>query len=360
MNMLRRLRPAFAMALIAAMICGLCACKKDPSPETTADASQTTTEATAATTEAPTEAPTEATTEAPTEDPEPAMMDGLDEVRSKMEPSGALGGIMFLGAAEEGEITDELVLSIEEQGYTEEFPFLTQIPDMADAGGYELYCIVPQDPMSHVEVYSWDFENEEMGEVLYSSETGDPFLLLCNSSDLFPNAALFIENSAGYSLQGYLPSLSLESGHVHLPRDPYLHLMDLSRYGDEAAHSFYLYIPDLDIEGATRDYLQLETIDEYVVLQYYVENNVIPSADCLNEFRFDGEDIELDFDSSFLDYLNTLQDEQVELLLVCMANSYIEAFDAESVSYYVNGEDMETNESDYSGSFGFEEDLPMI
>ena len=346
------------MALISAMIFGLCACKKDPPPETTAPSTpQVTTEATAA----PTETTAEATTEATTEATEPVRMDGLDETRKRLEPAGALGGIMFLGCAEDGTITEDLLLSVEKQGYVEEFPFLTQIDEehLVDAGGYELYCIVPRDPLSQVAVFSWDYENEEQGELLYSSETGDPFFLLCNESDLMPNAALYLADSNGYSVEQYLPSLSLENGHVHLPEDPEGHLMDLSRYGEEAAHSFNLYLPDLEAEEVTKEYLQLDAIDEYVVLQYFAENGVIPSADCINEFRFDGVDIDLDFDASFLEYLNLLEEEQAELLLVCMANSYIEAFDAESVCYYVDGEELATDYCDYSEIFEFYDDLPM-
>ena len=362
MNILKKLKPAFAMSLISAMVFGLCACKKEPTPETTAPSTpQVTTEATAAPTNAATETTTEATTEETTEATEPVQMEGHDEIRSRLEPSGALGGIMFLGSAEEGTITEELLLSVEEQGYLEEFPFLTQIDEehLVDAGGYELYCIVPQDPLATVAVCSWDYENEEEGELLYSSETGDPFFLLCNESDLMPNAALYIADSNGNSLEQYLPSLSLENGHVYLPGDPEGHLMDMSRYGDEAAYSFNLYLPDLDAGEVTKEYVQLDMIDEYVVLQYFAESGVIPSADCLNEFRFDGVDIDLDFDASFLEYLNLLEEEQTELLLVCMANSYIKAFDAESVCYYVDGEELATDYCDYSEIFEFIDDLPM-
>jgi len=84
----------------------------------------------------------------------------------------------------------------------EDLPFLMEIPQDRVVGKTgELYCIVPKDEKATVVVSKgyWDDENQQRiyDDMLYSSERGEPILLLCNSSGWEPDTQVLITDSEG-------------------------------------------------------------------------------------------------------------------------------------------------------------------
>lgn len=83
-----------------------------------------------------------------------------------------------------------------------DLPFLLDIPQERIIGEYgELYCIVPLDENATVAVSkgSWDEQSEQYlyEESLYFSESGEPILLLCNSSGWEPDTQIYISGPSG-------------------------------------------------------------------------------------------------------------------------------------------------------------------
>lgn len=110
---------------------------------------------------------------------------------------------------------------IRNSGYIDLFDFLLSVPneywvDTANSGS-EFYLIIPTDEKSKVEIYSLEFNEESVdmdrGEILYSQDTGAPFLLKCNYGDLFPECEIIITDSNGQVLN-WRPGLSLRDGTV--------------------------------------------------------------------------------------------------------------------------------------------------
>lgn len=174
----------------------------------------------AETTAAPTEAPTiQTVTQAP---------DELEQLRQEMEP--AIAGVVFLGYGENGLESQEIRDNILEKGYDVRFPFLRDLDRIVQTDGYELYCIIPADPAASVDVYQWDAETGTTGEPLYQSSDGEPFLLLCNVSDIMPNTVVTILDSSGNLLELYSPGLSLRDGCVYLPGEDQPVVLDFTTY----------------------------------------------------------------------------------------------------------------------------------
>lgn len=84
----------------------------------------------------------------------------------------------------------------------EDLPFLMEIPQDRIVGETgDLFCIVPRDENATVAVSrgSWDEENWQYtyDDILYSSDSGEPILLFCNSSDWEPDIQLYISGPSG-------------------------------------------------------------------------------------------------------------------------------------------------------------------
>ena len=87
----------------------------------------------------------------------------------------------------------------------------------ADAGGEEIYAIVPTDPAADAAVYrcgpdeSGEMHSKE--EPLELSHDGAVLLLRCNVSDIMPNVLVRVVNGSGAVFE-FSPFLSLENGRL--------------------------------------------------------------------------------------------------------------------------------------------------
>lgn len=96
---------------------------------------------------------------------------------------------------------------------TEACPFLADAV-CVDAGGEDIYAIVPADPDGAVKVYDCSTRTEtEAAKVLAFTERGDIVLLRCNESDIMSNVFVNVVNRYGTIFE-FEPFLSLENGRL--------------------------------------------------------------------------------------------------------------------------------------------------
>ena len=151
---------------------------------------------------------------------------------------GSLCGILYLGndmsiGADDVYTAFDNVLTGSE--YLDSFPFLWDVPatNYVDAGGQELYCILPRDD-TEVSVYDWimDESNDYKGEsrnLLYLSDVGAPFLLRCSITEGVPNCRIFVTNPHVIEQQiVFEPCISGMDGHIYIPEE--LNLVDFTIY----------------------------------------------------------------------------------------------------------------------------------
>ena len=113
----------------------------------------------------------------------------------------------------------------------ESCPFLADAV-CVDAGGEDVYAIVPADPEATVKVYDCSTRTEtEAAKVLAFTGRGDIVLLRCNESDIMCNVFVEVSNGDGQDFSFY-PFLSLENG----------------RLGTEGVYDFTEYPPDMPTE----------------------------------------------------------------------------------------------------------------
>lgn len=96
---------------------------------------------------------------------------------------------------------------------TEACPFLADAV-CVDAGGEDIYAIVPADPDGAVKVYdNTPRTGSELPKILAATGRGDIVLLRCNESDIISNVFVHVVNRYGTIFE-FEPFLSLENGRL--------------------------------------------------------------------------------------------------------------------------------------------------
>ena len=143
-------------------------------------------------------------------EPAPAVTDELERIRNAARAEGCLISVAYAGF-ETGTSADEPDVA----GILAAYP-CTEETVFVDAGGEDVYVLIPTDPEAKVLIRSVSVTED--GELLPAEETlyaggGAPVILRCNVSDITPNVTVHVEDSEGGSLDAS-PSLSLRDGSV--------------------------------------------------------------------------------------------------------------------------------------------------
>ena len=141
-------------------------------------------------------------------------------LRDRMDFPQTMFGVALLGYT--GETSDGDWLSEVDQAMLQKYPFISEIDTGHIIGNDDyLYCLVPIDENATVSVnlMRWDpkSDNEEVIEVLYRSESGDPVLLFATGGDdayaYLSYVEIQIVDNAGNSCV-WNPQLYTATGHI--------------------------------------------------------------------------------------------------------------------------------------------------
>lgn len=142
-------------------------------------------------------------------------------LREGMNFSQMMFGAAFLGYM--GEASEGDWLAEADQAMLQKYPFISEIDaeHTIASDDFYLYCLVPMDKNATVSVnlMRWDpkTDNEEVIEVLYRSESGDPVLFLADGGDdayaYLSYVQVQIVDSTGNSCVWY-PQLYTATGHI--------------------------------------------------------------------------------------------------------------------------------------------------
>lgn len=141
--------------------------------------------------------------------------DSLTKLREKLENSDADYAVAYLGYVGglfENSYEEDFPKWLKEnnQELLKEYPFILDIDNnhIINKAGY-LYCIVLKDKKATLAINSvkWNKESqsEELVDVLYRQETGEPILLFCNYDEITyePDTVLYITDNSGKTCKSY-------------------------------------------------------------------------------------------------------------------------------------------------------------
>lgn len=298
---------------------------------------------------------------------EPQLPDeepSLKELRKTLQEQSVMGGILFLGYFEEQPLSNAFFDRLEEEGYLEAYPFLESIPKerVAKTDGGEIYCIIPADPAASVAVNAWIADGGsdgqgEAGQRLYRSNSGAPFLLCGNVSDIMPNMAVSMMDSEGNSFSEYCPSISLKDGSILLPGEEEAPLLlALNQTAEEEAGQpleVELYQGNVNADGFDVQTCTLETLNENTLVQLMIEKSVLPDTVKVLSFRREGTQLQLDLNAAFAEYVTTMGTAGEYLTVGSLVNTFLHAFGGETMTLTVEGKALETGHEIYDYALGF-------
>ena len=153
----------------------------------------------------------------------PGWEESLKDLREKASREGALLSCAYLGFGSSA--ADFVKDASNYANYYMDYSFLSAMSSSAvvDAGGGEVYVIVPTDPEDTLTVSEFIIDESDdyqghAGAVLYQSPVGSPIFLGCNLSDIMPNTQVTVTTPSGEQFS-YTPFRSLRDGMLNLPEE---------------------------------------------------------------------------------------------------------------------------------------------
>lgn len=292
----------------------------------------------------------------------------LKKIRETCIEKNAMGAILFLGYMEEEPLSEAYFTNLEEQGYLSAYPFLSDITKekVFKTEGNEIYCIVPADLETSVSVNEWILEESNdfagtKGDLLYRSNTGEPFIICCNVSDILSNISISMMDSTGRAFSDYNPCISLKDGSVVLPMEesnPLLLDFSLFQPIDEETEDVKnvdLYFRNENADGFIIQTYEIEQLNENMLLDLMIANEIFPNNVQILSFNQEGTKIQIDLNEAFAEYVNTMGTTGEYLAIGSLVNTFLSAFDGETINLTVEGKPLETGHNIYDFEMTFYE-----
>ena len=105
---------------------------------------------------------------------------------------------------------------------------------------------------------------------------------------------------------------------------------------------FTVYYPNENADGLESIVMSSTTIDPDTLIRALVWLNVLPEATKVNSLTSEGLQLNIDFNETFRDYLCTMGTSGEMVLIGSVVNSFLSAYQAESIMITANGETIES------------------
>ena len=117
--------------------------------------------------------------------------------------------------------------------------------------------------------------------------------------------------------------------------------------------SFSIYIPNANADGFYTETIHASEISADTVLSALKNRNVLPDTIAINSFRMDNGSIAIDFNQAFADAVCALGTSGEFLIVGSVVNTFLDAFQAESVYFTVDDQILESGHTIYDFSMTF-------
>lgn len=109
-----------------------------------------------------------------------------------------------------------------------------------------------------------------------------------------------------------------------------------------SAQTFTLYYGDVNAEHFLSKTVEVTQITETAVLEQLILAGILPEGTAINLFAAAGSQLNIDFNDAFLAHLNTMGTSGERILVGSVVNTFLSAYDAQSVMITVDGEIVES------------------
>ncbi len=109
-----------------------------------------------------------------------------------------------------------------------------------------------------------------------------------------------------------------------------------------ASVTFFLYTPNENVDGFEKREVTLGTLDAQAILELLIAEDVLNENVALNSVELQNDQLLLDFNSAYFDQLVTYGTSGELMMMGSVVNTYLDAYDAQSVVITADGEIMES------------------
>ena len=111
--------------------------------------------------------------------------------------------------------------------------------------------------------------------------------------------------------------------------------------------SYTLYLPNENADGFVPQTVQTERITADGVLEQLQKAGALPDTVIINAFGSQGDQLNLDFNSAFADAVNSMGTSGERMIIGSLVNTFLNAFQAQSLAFTVEGEILESGHVAY-------------
>ncbi len=117
--------------------------------------------------------------------------------------------------------------------------------------------------------------------------------------------------------------------------------------------SYYIYVPNENANGFVVETISTEEISEETVLVELKKYNVLTEDVSINSFHIENNLITIDFNQAFADIVCSMGTSGEMMVLGSVVNTFLDAFQAESVYFTVDGQILESGHAIYDFAMSF-------
>ena len=119
--------------------------------------------------------------------------------------------------------------------------------------------------------------------------------------------------------------------------------------------SYQIYLPNDNADGFEVEVIETTEITADSVLAELQGRGALPDAVAINQFSIEGTQLNIDFNQPFADLICSMGTAGELMITGSVVNTYLSAFQAESVFFTVNGEILESGHVIYDFALTFVE-----
>lgn len=108
-----------------------------------------------------------------------------------------------------------------------------------------------------------------------------------------------------------------------------------------------VYLGNDNADGFIEEEGKMKELNEILILQLLIEKDALPENIEINEFKQEGKTLTIDFNQAFADYVSATGTAGEYIAMGSVVNTYLDAYDAESILITVNGNAVETGHNIY-------------
>ena len=112
--------------------------------------------------------------------------------------------------------------------------------------------------------------------------------------------------------------------------------------------SFLLYMPDEGWESFVTEEMTLETLEPERIVQALIEKRVLADDVMVNQVTVSGSGLALDMNEAFLMQVYTMGTTGERMLIGCLINTFLSAYDCEYVMLTADGKIINSGHAEYS------------